>query len=203
MTHLGKTFTLAAVIAIGGEVLVYGSIFGYSMLETNYQYNRRLVSENAHLTTALGIIQEKAQLEKPQSQKALHTESVNSLRRRTLRLVDDLEAFWDRQGSSPFTNPSTDDQRQKANEWYRRVTQAYVAAAFKERGLGIIREYKSKGINIGFLERAGERTPDEGGMWGAYREQECSPSSQSDLCQFRSLAYRVDAQDNLVVFKSE
>lgn len=43
-THLGKTFTLAAIVAICGEALVYGSIFGYWLLRTVYQYHQELAS---------------------------------------------------------------------------------------------------------------------------------------------------------------
>src|ERR1035437_8853950 len=43
-THLGKTFTLAAIVAICGEALVYGSIFGYWLFRTVYQYHQELAS---------------------------------------------------------------------------------------------------------------------------------------------------------------
>jgi len=56
MTHLGKTFTLAAIIAFAGEVLVYGSIFGFETLRTIYADHQELSTlriQNRQLSSSL------------------------------------------------------------------------------------------------------------------------------------------------------
>lgn len=56
LSHLGRTFTLAAIIAFAGEVLVYGSIFGYEALSTIYGDHQELSSlrvQNRQLSSSL------------------------------------------------------------------------------------------------------------------------------------------------------
>jgi hypothetical protein len=44
MSHLRKTFTLAAIVVICGEALVYGSIYGYWVMRTVYKDHGDLVT---------------------------------------------------------------------------------------------------------------------------------------------------------------
>lgn len=130
-------------------------------------------------------------------------ESPNSLRRRTIRLVNELIAFWSQRPmppQQPVQNPSTEDDRQRNAKWdqyWREATAAYLNANFRERILGIVREYKAKGIPIGFLEQGAEqanRLIGSAPFGGGGLAEDCS-RFLTDVCELRELAYHVDAND--------
>src|SRR5262249_52784539 len=87
-------------------------------------------------------------------------ESPNSLRRRTIRLVNELNVFWSQRPAppqQPVQNPSTDEERKRNAAWdqyWRDANTAYLNANYRERLLGLVREYKNKGIPTGFLEQS-------------------------------------------------
>jgi hypothetical protein len=128
-------------------------------------------------------------------------ESPNSLRRRTVKLVNDLILFWGQRHAPPAPNPNAaDDQdRQRVAKWeqyWRETSAAYVSAGLRERILRIVREYKAKGIPTGYLEAAEqpERLMGSDVFGGIGSLEQCS-RFMSDVCYLRELAYHVDAQN--------
>src|SRR5260370_21695528 len=136
-------------------------------------------------------------------QKYLPTaESVDSLRRRTVRLANEYSDFWVKNPGPPYPsvqNPVTeqDIKRQKVwDEYWRRVTAVY-DRKYKDRIIGTIREYKTKGIPTGYLEAAAENHVFAASPFSqtGFLVPTCS---QDELCQFRELAYHVDAKDQMI-----
>jgi len=132
-------------------------------------------------------------------------EPKTSLRRRTFRLVGDLTAFWSRRPAplqQPVQNPSTDEERKRNAKWdqyWRDTTAAYENAGFRERIRGIVSEYKSKGIQTGYLEFADQYNRLVGSApFGGTSLEDCSRSN-TDLCTLRELAYHVDAEDKPIL----
>ena len=132
-------------------------------------------------------------------------ESPNSLRRKTIRLVDDLISFWAQRPlpAQPVQNPGNDDERHRNAVWdqyWRDANAAYIAAGFRERILGLVRQYRSKGLDIGFLEQAAEQ-PQR--LFGSYfaggPELNTCWQYSSELCQLRELAFHVDAKDEMTI----
>lgn len=131
-------------------------------------------------------------------------EPANSLRRRTIRLADEVEKYITGRGQNqpPFAVPDSSDpnpsvERQRAILQYRNYQQEtsdYYSHHFKQQMIGIIREYDAKGVQTGWLEKFAEQRPPVialGPMLG---------TNSDDLYQFRELAYHVDANDQLIVF---
>jgi hypothetical protein len=132
-----------------------------------------------------------------QAKPAQFIESKNSLRRKTIKVANDLVIFW-----SKHPQPSQLQlQGPVAEQYWRDTNAAYSNAGFNERILGIVRQYKAKGVNIGWLEQAAEQ-PER--LWGSapFGGTDCFVYP-SELCQLRELAYHVDAQDNLILLKQE
>lgn len=132
-------------------------------------------------------------------------ERVDSLRRRTIRLADEEQKYFVMrfEGHPPFAYPDSRDpnpseEREEAierSQSYDRQTQEYYNEHFKERMIGIIHEYNSKGVKTGYLEPDVSQRPPVLFLPGSFGEE----SYQDDLYQFRELVYHVDAQDNLIV----
>ena len=129
-------------------------------------------------------------------------ESPNSLRLRTLKLVNELNQFWSQRPQpirQPIQNPSTDEERKSNAAWdqyWRDVGVDYQNANYKERLLGIVREYKNKGIPTGFMEQ-GIDQPNRfvgAGSFGGSALDDCF-RYMNELCELREFAYHVDAQD--------
>jgi hypothetical protein len=132
-------------------------------------------------------------------------ESPNSLRRRTMRLADEFFNFVrDRQEHHPpFAYPDSRDPNPSAErlkaiaicQKYDTETSDKYNRLYCDRLVGIIREYQAQGVPVGFLESSAAQGNIQwvppGGSW------EGGPTDQ--LAQFRNLAYRVDAEDHLIV----
>jgi hypothetical protein len=132
-------------------------------------------------------------------------ERVDSLRRRTIRLADEEQKYFLMrfQGHPPFAYPDSRDpnpsQERKKEiqrcQSYDRETEDYYHKHFKERMIGIIHEYNSKGVKTGYLESDVRQRPPALYLPGSVAEE----SYSDDLYQFRELVYHLDAQDNLIV----
>jgi hypothetical protein len=131
-------------------------------------------------------------------------EPDGSLRRRTMRLANEISDYLRGRFEShpPYAYPSSSDPNpseerkaaiKKAVEYDQRTQDDYLRK-YKDRAVGIIREYREKGVTVGFLEQSfGTRVP----IWampGAAWEE----SPQNELAQFRELAFHVDAKDQLI-----
>lgn len=132
-------------------------------------------------------------------------EPKDSLRRRTIKLVNDLVLFWSERPlppQQPVPNPTTDDERIRNAAWdryWQDVTAAYTNKDFKDRILGIVREYKAKGIPTGYLEQATEQPGRLIGAvpYGGYDLNNCD-RYENEACQIRELAFHVDATDKRI-----
>jgi hypothetical protein len=126
-------------------------------------------------------------------------ESANSLRRRTIKVASDLFLFWSKRPLplQPVQNPSTDEDRKRNAVWdtYWREANGIYATEYKDRIIGIIREYKTKGIPTGYLEQAAENHTF--GAW-AFSVSGSPICSQDEVCELRELAYHVDANDQMI-----
>jgi hypothetical protein len=133
-------------------------------------------------------------------------ESNDSLRRRTIRVADELYRFLleRQQHHPPFAYPDSSDpnpsnerkQAIKISQDYDQETQFQYMRDYKNRVVGIVKEYESKGIPTGFLESAANQRPLGWGIIGS--QWEGSPNDE--LAELRNLAYRVDPHDNAIHF---
>lgn len=133
------------------------------------------------------------------------SEPAASLRHRTMKLADEFYKFQRGRFEShpPYaypnsSDPNPSDERKKAIsicQKYDQETMDQYNRLYRDRFVGIIREYHAKGVPVGWLENSvaggsiGWIPP--GSSW--------EDSPQDNLGQFRNLAYRVDGQDNLIV----
>jgi hypothetical protein len=78
-------------------------------------------------------------------------------------------------------------------------TVAYAREGFNERVLGIVREYKNKGVPIGFLENEAQQQDRQIGAFpfGGFSLDNCDRYA-NDLCQLRELAFHVDTRDQMI-----
>jgi hypothetical protein len=129
----------------------------------------------------------------------------NSLRHRTIKLVNEINLFWADKSvptQQPIPNPATDADRAhnaKLERDWKEVTLAYKSKQFNERVLGIAKQYLGKGVSVGYLERSAEQ-PDRliGALpYGGFSLDNCE-QFMSELCQLRELAFHVDAYDERV-----
>jgi hypothetical protein len=118
-------------------------------------------------------------------------ESRDSLRRRTLRLVNELDAYGKERGEARMTISTTRDSKGQIpalNQYDSETITMYVSRGMKERTLGIVGELKAKGLDTGYLESAAEQRPlSSVGGFGL-----------SELGQLRELAYHLDVNGNVV-----
>jgi hypothetical protein len=200
---------------------VYGAIFivvfslAAFFLAWRDEYTRanELAKSNIQLQTAADILRQqlRGSDEKDGEIKQLQAklgaqipkESPNSLRRRTVKLVNDLNLFWS-QRPAPVQQPvqpaSTDVDSQRNAKWdqyWRDAAAAYENAGFRDRIREIVSEYKSKGIQTGYLEFADQNNR----LVGSVANPEDCLRSNTDVCTLRELAYHVDANDKPIIFR--
>jgi hypothetical protein len=144
------------------------------------------------------------QLEAKLKDLAPFQEPKDSLRRRTIKLVNDLNLFWIQQPAPqmPIQNPATDEDRKRNATWdlyWQKLKVAYMNRDFNEQILGIVREYKAKGIPTGFLEQQAEQQDRLIGAlpFGGYSLDTCDKYA-NELCQLKELAFHVNAQDRRI-----
>jgi hypothetical protein len=116
-------------------------------------------------------------------------------------LVNELSQFWSDRPAllhQPVSNPTTDEDKQRNAAWdkYWREAESNYGRLYKDRVLGIVREYKTKGVQTGFLEAGAENHVFGGFPFGVPGSQNCW---QDELCQLRELAYHVDAHDQVIL----
>lgn len=135
-----------------------------------------------------------------------YREPKDSLRRRTMRVADELYDYLKKRAAEQppvvvpdSSDPNPSEERKKAIRLYQQYaqeTQDYYLKHFMDRMVGIVKEYESKGVHTHYLENDfKQRVPGAmaiGSDWEG--------SSMDELSQFRDLAYRVDARDHLIVF---
>jgi hypothetical protein len=186
-------------------------LFAFSMTSTVYTDHVRLVSENHSLvgqnSSKDQALKQNADTIRDLSNKlsALTSQEPNdSLRRRTFKLADEFTAFLvksqkdkppDAFPSSADPNPS--EERKKAmreSQAYYRAIEDFYFMHFKDRFVGIVKEYNAKGVRTGYLEYDfAQRVP--------YIPAHGSVTDGTDdLSMLRDLAYHVDGRDHLITF---
>lgn len=128
-------------------------------------------------------------------QSASVPEPQNSLRRRTVRLADEIEGFYAERNfkrqlllqSLPAQTEEQETTRKKRLMDFDVETESeYVKTGLKARTIGIIQQLKAKGLNIGYLDAP-----------GAAQSRLLMPE---EIERLRSLAFRLDANGNRVSF---
>jgi hypothetical protein len=194
-------------------VMVWLSLYGLNMTSTVYKDHRSLVETNASLKARLSSQTEeltrlKAALQ--QDEDKIRAQSVSepadSLRRRTVRAVYEWRAYLVKRAeiqpsfAAPnSSDPNPSEETKKAIQTWRKYaqdTQEYYDKHFKDRMLGILKEYESKGVPTRYLDNNFRQFVP--GLVPTGSGWEDSPMDV--LSQFRDLAYRVDAKDHLVTF---
>lgn len=131
-------------------------------------------------------------------------ESPTSLRRRTMKAADEVSDFLrSRYESHPAyaypnsSDPNPSDERkaaiQKCQKYDQETTDEYMRK-YKDRLVGLVSEYRAKGVPVGFLEQSFSQHVPVWGIPGSMWED----NPQNDLKQFRELAYHVDAKDQMI-----
>lgn len=118
-------------------------------------------------------------------------EPRDSLRRRTVRLADQIDAFHGERAAShpPYTNgeENASPSQKRINDAsirYDRATENLCLQKFKEEMIGIPRELLTKGLDVKFLDQVSPTR--------------CLSEQETELLRY--LAYRLDGNDNLVRF---
>jgi hypothetical protein len=133
-------------------------------------------------------------------------EAPDSLRRRTFKLADEFSMYLvsmlenknkppDAFPNSADPNPSEERKKEiQASQAYYRGIEDYYAKHFRDRFVGIVKEYENRGVRTGFLANDfAQRVP--------YIPQLGSVMDGLDeISRFRDLAYHVDARDHLITF---
>lgn len=186
-------------------------LFSFSVIHTVYADHVNLVSQGKSVISRIAFDDQKLQDNKEvirdlQQKLALlqEPEAPDSLRRRTFKVADEFTAFLiERQKSKPpdafpnsaDPNPSEERKREieKSQAYYRGI-EDYYFKNFKDRFVGIIKEYDSKGVKTGYLGfDFAQRVP--------YLPPPGTMMDGSDsLSLFRDLSFHVDARDHLIVF---
>jgi hypothetical protein len=140
-----------------------------------------------------------------QSLPVAFVEPKGSLRRRTMRLVHELNGFWGKRPTpvqQPIHNPQTEEDRQRNVAWdkyWRDAKTAYLNADYRQRLVGIVREYKNKGVETGFMEQSFDQPERLVGAapFGGWQLDNCT-QYMNELCQLRELTFHVDAHDQRI-----
>jgi hypothetical protein len=115
-------------------------------------------------------------------------ESPNSLRRKTLKLCADLDAFWNRRDQIWLQTPKRQDDatNQQYKEWAIENEHLYTTGNLKQRTLEIVNQLTQKGLDVGTVAAeygAVKRCPD-----------------RQEIAHLRDLAHYLNANDNVVQF---
>ena len=185
--HWKKNVLIVLCAAIGGNIIVYGPLFGWSVIKTIYQDQVSLVSanttlqkENAALRSSLASLQAQ-QPKSPREQ----PEAPNSLRRRIKRLANDIEAFLNVEQEKQRQFMLTRGGDPNALREFQIESQArFVSQGLKERTVQIAHELEAKGLPLGL----GLQYVSQNGYFGL------------DIEHLRDLAYRVDKDGDVISF---
>lgn len=131
-------------------------------------------------------------------------EPEDSLRRRTLKIANELSDFLRSrfENHPPYAYPQPNDPNppderkvaiKKCLEYDQQTTDTYMRK-YKDRMVGIIREYAGKNVPTGFLEQSFSRGVPVWAPPGTVWED----TPQNELGQFKELAFHVTAKDQLI-----
>jgi len=172
--------------AIGGLFVVWIGIYLWAIAAVTYQDHQAFVA-TVH---RLGIENKDLRNVKPciaQQVQATPVESPNSLRKRTMRLVNDLEV-WSNKRYASYPQPVGGDDatlQKRKTEFEIDLNHEYTAM-FKERTIEIVKQFDAKGLDVGQMLA-------EYGI-------SVRPPVYTEIQLLKNLAYRVDSNDKVVHF---
>jgi hypothetical protein len=136
----------------------------------------------------------------------MEKEPTDSLRRRTFRLAKEVYDFAEERAAHapPFAAPNSNDPSPteetkraiKISRDYARETETFYKERYRDRLVGIVKEYEAKGVPANWLANDFQQRPPAIAFFGSGYEG----SPMDELYQFKQLAYHVDAYDHLITF---
>jgi hypothetical protein len=188
----------------GSIIVVFATwllLFSFSVIHTIYADHVLLVSENQSLIGQIALKDQMFQ----QNAGTIHDLS-GKLSALTIQEPNDSEFtiyLASKQQNKPpdaFPNsadPNPSEERKKAmqaSQTYYRGIEDYYAKHFKDRFVGIVKEYDSKGVGTGWLANSfAQRVP-------MIPQAGSVMDGMDEISRFRDLAYHVDARDHLITF---
>jgi hypothetical protein len=189
LKHWWETALVTGVVLVTTMLLVYGPQFIWQVVKVAHDEHRAQAEMIDHLKT----VSCPAPVE--------FVEPNDSLRHKTILLVDELNEFWQSRPAPPGQIGPQNDEWMK---YYRKATTAYENARFQQRIVGIVSQYKSAGVDTGTMEQEFARPERLVGAipYGGYSLANCF-AYMSELCQLQDLAYRVDAHGQPIILTSK
>jgi hypothetical protein len=153
-----------------------------------------IIRENGELQKQIAVLTEK--------------EPEDSLRRRTINLANKLDHYvqtrWDNHPSRLCEGPNiqqpTAEQTKALQECrrYDNETTNYINDNFKEKWIGIVREYEAKGVKVATLVNDMEQNHPAQNTFLPFWPSVNDGNYASAQSKFRELAYHVDARGNRI-----
>jgi hypothetical protein len=198
--------------SIVAGLLIWLLLFSLNTVYTIYMDHTKLVLENQSLArektsnvAEVGSLRTENEHLAEQLRSLNEIEPPDSLRRRTFKLADEYYKYamkrMERHPPAAYpdsSDPNPSEERKKpiqVSRSYDQETEEYYLKHFKDRMVGIIKEYDAKGVRTGYLEPGLVQRPPGVVLPGSAWEG----SQMDELAQFRELAYHVDAKDRLIV----
>jgi len=196
--HWMKTLSWAFAVALTVLFTWHGLIFGWSLVKSVYGDHQWAISKIVELQSTPTMSCPSC----PECPKAnAFVEPANSLRRRTIALVEELNEFWrNRPSPAGQIGPSNPEYL----KYYRDAQTAYENEHFRQRLVGIVSQYKMAGVDTGTMEQAFSQPERLVGSipYGGWSLENCF-SFMSELCQLENLAYHIDAHDQPIILTSK
>lgn len=196
-THLHWRWgILGTFFALGVAVLwLYTAAWFYTMQPKIVMVNRTPDERDAKILMLRTQLANRGTPERP-----------DSLRRRTLKLADEVQKYLIQRATDPNKPPvavpdsripnPTEQQKEAIKKYqaYQQATYDYYFGHYRDLMVGIVKEYESKGVNTGWLESTLRQRPPYFPTDGSA----AAGTAYDELYQFRELAYHVDADDDLI-----
>jgi hypothetical protein len=135
-------------------------------------------------------------------------EPEDSLRRRTIKLANDIDHYveerWANHPERAYPDPkdtNPTEERKKAIQAclkYDQDTTNFFNDNFKDKWIGIVREYAAKGVKTAFLENDAEQNHPAQYTFFPFAPAREDGTYMSAQSRFRELAYHVDARGNRI-----
>lgn len=199
--------------SVGVTIIGWLILFGASFSKTVYADHQQLTARVGTVVEEKDAADRQRDVLKTDNERlrtqVLHKEvdspePKDSLRRRTFALAKDVSAFVadrfehrppDAWPNSSDPNPTEERKRAiKISQSYAQETQGLYEERYRDRLVGIVKEYESKGVPVRWLANDFQQRPPAIAFVGSVAEGSCV----DELYQFKELAYHVDAHDHLI-----
>jgi hypothetical protein len=199
-------------ISVIVTTIVWLLLFAVSLTRTVYTDHQQISAK----TSMLGQERDSARVERDalkaeneelrKHSPRVEKEPADSLRRRTFRLAKEVYDFAEERAAHapPFAAPNSNDPSPteetkraiKISQDYARETETLYKERYRDRLVGIVKEYEAKGVPAYWLANDFQQRPPAIAFFGSGYEG----SPMDELYQFKQLAYHVDAHDHLITF---